>query len=63
MNREDARREAWRPIETFEPNNACEYKHVDGSISQGRSFGRRVDCLYFFGEASSSAPVTHWRPT
>lgn len=61
MNLDDARREAWRPIETFEPNDACEFKHADGSISQGRSYGRRTDCLLIHGE-HSKATITHWRP-
>lgn len=59
MRTEDARRHAWRPIADFEPNNACEYKHADGAVSQGRSVGRRTDCFMLYGTASPAA-VTHF---
>lgn len=62
MSLDDARRDAWRPIDSFEPNDRCEFKHADGSISKGRSYGRRIDCYLIDGVAPKS-PVTHWRPS
>jgi hypothetical protein len=61
MNLDDARRGAWRPISTIEPIDACEFKLADGSIVQGRTFGRRTDAFVIFGEDHTDAEITHWR--
>lgn len=61
MNTDDARRDAWRPIETFSPNDSCQFKHADGAVSQGRSYGRMTDRYLSKGEFASKTAITHWR--